>query len=753
MREKENIIKIGLFILFDALVFHEALASYHPQIKSLNRAPQNNYIPFLRSEWKKIMQVNYIPVFSLAHRILVSFPTSPTTDYILKELIETALKVMGSGVLLKQDLMGRIYHKLLLRAMGHYYATYYTSIPAAWILANLSVKTENPDLDWDYGTVSGIQALRILDPACGSGTLLSAIYTTIKDRYLIERKEDINLSEMHRVLLEESLHGWDILDYATHLTLTTLALHNHRASFSNANIYTLPIGVGRRGREEEIYLGSLDYLPSQQKFIGRGFVLISPIQKGMVEIKREAQFNMLQLESDIIIMNPPFSRSAKPNVKFGYTEEGVKKKLEKRLRDLGRAAGFTGIGQAGLGAYFILLGNNLLKKGGRLSVVVPRAILSGVSWRQIRNKLLEDYEIEYIVSNHDPGDGNEGIEPWNFSENTNLGEVLIVARKTNKPHEERMSTIMNLWNKPKNEIESLIASHQSIRARKQNDLKFFEGGVYKYLRLGAKNIGTVYNLSQTFLSYNFLFPVLFANPYLNKLVFELITNKIPLPLKALGTISQDLGRDIKQVKDTFDQTASSTPYRIVWGHTSSINTIELNPSFIGYGHPKKDSFIYKDAAKFLIAERPHLKTENLVSVFSPREVLATAFWEIKLDEDSSKILALWLNSTFGFLLYLSNSVSSMGEIFKIKKKHLENLLVLDITKLNKGQRSAFLSLYQKIKNQPFKPFPEEFSLASRNKGTRRYIDDLIIKFFGIEQNLRFFYEKLAEEPVLTLGRL
>jgi len=416
-------LRIALFVLLDALVFHEALATCKGEVHSLRFAPSTDITSFLDLEWRKIMRFDYIPIFSLAHRILLSFPTSPNTETILKQLIHEALKIVSSGVLLKHDLMGRIYHRLLLRTTGGYYSTYYTSIPAAWILANLTVKTPNPHLGWSFGRVENIKELKIIDPACGSGTLLSAVYSAVKDSYILSKEEDLNLEGLHTALLENVLYGWDILNYATHLTLTTLAFHNYKASFSQTNICTLPIGIGSMG---EIHLGSLDYLSDQQIFKGRGFTL-NAIQKRLSEV-REVQIK--PPECDIVIMNPPFSRSAGTvNIKFGYAKEEVMVLLNRELRKMGKKMGFEGIGQAGLGAYFILLGDRLLKRGGRLSIVIPRAILSGVSWIKIRNKLLENYEIEFIVSNHDPGNLEKGIEPWNFSENTDLGEVLIVAKK------------------------------------------------------------------------------------------------------------------------------------------------------------------------------------------------------------------------------------------------------------------------------------------------------------------------------------
>jgi type I restriction-modification system DNA methylase subunit len=53
-------------------------------------------------------------------------------------------------------------------------AYYYTTIPAATLLAGLALL---PDLDWTR--VDALRELRVADPTCGTGTLLMAAYRQI----------------------------------------------------------------------------------------------------------------------------------------------------------------------------------------------------------------------------------------------------------------------------------------------------------------------------------------------------------------------------------------------------------------------------------------------------------------------------------------------------------------------------------------------------------------------------------------------
>jgi hypothetical protein len=185
-----------------------------------------------------------------------------------------------------------------------------------------------------------------------------------------------------------------------------------------------------------------------------------------------------------------------------------------------------------------------------------------------------------------------------------------------------------------------------------------------------------------------------------------------------------------------------------------MNTLELNACYIKYGELKrKDDSIYKGASNLLIAENLHLTTESLTATYSKEKLLATTFWEIQLDPEESKLLAVWLNSTFGFLIFLSNSINSQGDRFIIKKAHIKNLPVIDINQFTKKQKNNFLELYEILKNQPFLPFPKEFELASQGKGVRKQIDDAFIDALKLKIDLQPYYEMLAKEPILTLKRL
>jgi hypothetical protein len=739
--EKE-LLRVAAFILFDAAVFHEVLAGTHPTVQSLRNAA----IPlqtFLDEQWAAVLDIDYAPVFTLARDVIRSFPTSPNTEDMLRRIIAAALEVAASGVLLRHDFMGRVYHRMLLRTTGEFYATYYTSIPAAWLLSNLAVGTPHPR--WSFGTLDEIRSFRLIDPACGSGTLLSAAYMAIKHRYVCARQQVPRMQDLHRALVENVIEGWDILDYATHLTLTTLALHSNQATIRDSKVWTVPAGVDADG---QVYLGSLDVLDPQRPFVGWGFTAPA-VQRGMAGDRERA----IQPErQDLVIMNPPFSRSAKPNVKFGYSTPAAKAQMTRALQSLTKRVNASGIGKAGLGAYFMLLGLGLAKDDGRIAIVVPRSMLSGVSWQKVRERYIAQCEIEYIVSNYDPGNPDEGVEPWCWSENTALGEVLIVARRVPQGAGERYCTYVNLWRKPKNEVEALLISHQVIRERGRL-VATLRHGEWSPIRLVGGDVGCMYRVAQTDLARNWLMPCVFASPELNEMVLDLLTG--PYRCQPAGHVSQRLGADIRQVKEHFAQADRRTTWPVVWGHQSDMNTVALRPGHLGSGRMKRGEASRRlhnaNAATLLVAERPHLSTECLLAMEAPEAALATAFWEVRPNDDhGGRVMLLWLNSTYGFLQYLGCATSSMGDIFKLKKDHLAHVPSADPAALDMHQVQQLLD---EIIGTEFLPFGDEFARAAAGAGPRRRIDGFLQRELGLPLLTTRHYQLLAQDPVVTKIRL
>jgi len=754
MSSKEDVHKLvstaGL-LLVDAMVFHEIIAAFHPSISTLSALMSSaNLKRELEDAWRYIIQkINYEPVLEIALNILVNTPASPILDRQLRILANLAYDIASSKVLLRHDLFGRIYHKLLLGNLVKYYATYYTSIPAARLLARLLINLPSSlDMKSLPPTYNG-EPFRVVDFACGSGTLLSAIYKEVDARHRLE-SESLKIDDLHRYLIEDGIWGFDVLHHAVHLAATVLSLHNP-IPVRGSRLFALRLG-------EEKYLGSINFLESST--LGQDMILSGEISEGqrVVSVSKK-EVKSIELPSfHICIMNPPFTRSVGGNLLFGSLPKEERKKLQKTLNGLLKEKGLAGIGQAGLGAVFVFLADKYLEEGGRMGLVLPRAVLSGVSWQKVREMLLDKYHVEYIITSY------ETNNQWNFSENTDLSEVLLIARKKRNGERSGFTFFVNFWKKPSNEFESIHLGSQL--AQLYGNAKFYDiensNVSPHHLKLHGRKIGEVY--SAVLEDSNFGVYNIFSQMELNRVTLLLRKGIVYLPdqgivggikLTSLSNIGAEIGPDVRQVHAAFkvSRMDKDSMYKALWGYDSSIiNTISQKPNaYLLPKHADQARNLWTKRGKLLIVERARLNTYTVLAVYLDEAVLSNVWWPVKIDDEIAKILAVWINSTFGFLLLSSVAEVTCGPWVKFKKEHLWNMPILDVNGLSDKEKTAILQLYdktvdsKKISELKFKALPQEFAEPL----ARKIIDEEICKILGLEIKLDTLYKMLSREPMLT----
>jgi type I restriction-modification system DNA methylase subunit len=751
-KDIHKLISTAGLLIIDALVLSEIIAARNKEVPTLSILLQSaNLKKEIENSWQYIIKkINYQPVLQIALDVLRNMSASPTLDKQLRNLVELAYDMASSRVLLRHDLFGRIYHRLLLGELVKYYATYYTSIPAARLLARLLVNLPSTLDAIDVPPKYGGEPLRVVDFACGSGTLLSAVYKELDTLHRIS-SERLRIDELHKYLIEEGLWGFDVLHHAVHLAATVLFLHNP-IPVDKSKLYALRLGDGD-GR----YLGSINFLTSPK--LSGDMVLAGQIAGGIEEVsvsKREAASIELPL-FHFCIMNPPFTRSVGGNLLFGSLPKKERAALRKRLSEILNEKGLAGIGQAGLGAVFVFLADEYLVEGGRIGLVLPRAVLSGVAWEKVREKLLSSYHIEYIITSY------EINNQWNFSENTDLSEILLVARKRRAEEEAGFTIFANLWRKPKNELESIHLGSQLKQLHQSAALYNIENSNVSQhsLKLQGAKIGEAYSARLEDLNfgvYNF-----FSQMELNRTSILLRKGIVYTPdqgivghikLTTLSDLGATIGPDVKQVHSVFRRESARSFYNAFWDYDSNlVNTIQQRPnSYLEPKDSRKARQLWTKRGQLLIVERAWLKTYPVLAIHLNNAVLSNVWWPVKLDDISlSKFLSVWINSTFGFLLFSSIAEVTRGPWIKIKKKYLQNMYVLDINKLNKHQRDALLQLYDKqvasakISELRFKALPEEFAQPD----ARKIIDEEICNILGLKLNLGTLYRMLSTEPMLT----
>ena len=759
--EAEAISRISSLVLVNAMIFQEILSNHRefdvePLEKIIN---EENILSAFSSQWREILKINYYPIFHLARELLLQIPSDPAFT-MLKLLANAAQRIVGLKAALRHDLMGRVYHKLL--ADKKYLATYYTRVPSALLLLKLALGGEAFARRWhDF---NDLMNFRIADLACGTGTLLMAAADTLTDNYVgatVKAGKPLNFTDIHRVIAEEIIHGYDVLPSATHLTASTLALRAPEIAFKGMNLWSIPMGGPL------ISLGSIDFVKGKNVYVRRD--LFGAVRQGKkLSGKGEKEFEYAHLpDLDLCVMNPPFTRSVGGNLLFGSLEDKERAKAQDRLKKLIKRYYLKANITAGLGAVFVAVGDCYVKRGGRLALVLPKALVSGVAWEPTRKLLAENYQVEFLVASHDP-------ERWNFSESTSLSEVMLVARKLevgedaiNKP-----TVVLNLWRNPDTAFEALAIYHTLKNKpappgpQGQGALEFSLDRSTGREKLGealAFPWGEMRDRSE------WILPCAFAQSDLIRAAYHLIKGELWLPgrkglapvaLKPLGEFAK-LGPDRRDIHDGFNVCKQSTAYPAFWGHDAqAVKTLEQEPNafLMPLSEAKESRTLRKTedlwplAGRIMLAERIWMKTQRMFCLRVSQIVLSNMWWPVSLkeefkNEDIEKSLTLWLNSTLGILLVLASRIETRGAWIDFKKPVLERLPVLDLGGLSAGQLGQLATAYDEVCREELRPFPEMAADPVRAR-----IDEAVALALNLP-DFSVLRVMLAREPVVCLKRI
>jgi len=761
-RRRETAAKVGALTLANAFVFQEQLAAVEKRVKPLRRVlAEKDVIGAFEQHWDFICEkINYVPIFRIAREILLVLPSGTDSEEAVKRLARLALEICAEKAALRHDLMGRIYHWLLHHAK--YLGTYYTSVPAATLLLKLALAADRWPVKWD--NVEGFRNFKIADLACGTGTLLMAASQAITDNFIRSAaragKEvtDSALRELHCALMENILHGYDVLPSAVHLTASTLALLAPEIAFRKMQLYCLPLG-----KMPTVYLGSIEFLNSnvvQTQFDLMGNAPVAGAAaavtgKGMVASQAPLP------ELDLCVMNPPFVRSVGGNLLFGSLPLD-RSAMQRTLRDLLRShkdGPVLASSAAGLGSVFTAVADRHIKSGGRLALVLPAALTTGVAWGNTRALIEQKYDLEFVISSHE-------ADHWNFSENTDLSEVLVVARKraAGGGEGENATAFVNLWLNPKTSADALAVADAILRSEPAEIGDASKPNLaVTPLFVGERRIGEALSIPTVQLRQVPWIGGAFAQTDLVRAAWYLRAgglwipgSKQITPLKIVRLIDiATLGPDRRRLWATFKRVDHPPGFPVFWGHNASeILTVKAsaNAYLIKLAKPKETQTsgyaesLMEQAGNVMIAERLRLNTQRATAVMLEKAALSNVWWPASIkspDLRHGKVLTLWLNSSLGLLLMAAHRVPTEGSWVSFKKPTLEEMPVLDILALSEKDLARLDETYAQVGSTELKPFA---NIASDD--TRAMIDSAFAQVLGVP-SLRPFAETLSREPIIT----
>jgi len=410
-KKKEEIFKfLASYIFLSQVLFLRLYSTEHPTILegfSLSDITKES----VKTVFSRILDINYRPIFEL-----------DVIDVIPLNFVQDTIKLIWGLQIekIRYELPGRLFHELMPDKIRKLLAAFYTRPIAADLLANLTI--DNPDVT-------------VFDPACGSGTILTAAYKRKLNLWIVSgRKEN-----PHRIFCEEHLYGADIMPFAVHLTGANLAAMDPKITLNKVQVILgdslklSPDGIFKPGYKSLLEFIGFDEEPEKTN-TAKAFTVSGK------------SYEIVLKRVDVVMMNPPFTK----------VERGIKKYIE-----MDRFSDIVG-GEVGLWGHFIALADLFLKEGGIFGGVIPINILRGRESEKVRKLVFKKWLPLYII---------KATRNYGFSEWTEYRDVLIIAKKTkDKPQDHKVKfclikkDLTELTEEDVKKIAELIKTSETVRS-------------------------------------------------------------------------------------------------------------------------------------------------------------------------------------------------------------------------------------------------------------------------------------------------
>ena len=661
-----------------------------------------------REAWQGILAVDYRPVFETGRVALGTLPADLNTGQAVSQLAEVVARVSERVVGLRHDLLGRIFHRVLDTA--RYDGSFYTSTAAAVLLALLALREQ----DADWSNADAIGGLRICDPACGTGTLLMAAAERIRDlRNAAGRSDPEDDAALGLLLVEDVLWGYDVNLTATHMAASTLGMLSPTTRFTHMNIHRALLGVF----DGEPYLGSLDFLSGQ--------IRQAPWPSVTRQVDSDDGAAGLPQPMDLVIMNPPFTRDSLRHDQFSKADESALKRSEKEV------FADRPTYMAGNSGAFLVLGEHLNRADtGALAAVLPLMGMTDKSGREMRRFLASRYHIDTIIASHDP-------QRIFFSENTSIGEVLLVCRRWDGSGSKPPTRVVNLARNPETPLEALDAVTRIERLTKAGD-RMSHDLTIQWADAGRIAVGDWYAV-------NFLSPFL-VDAY--RTLTEANPGTVPaVPLRHLA----EIGPEGRRVRDSYHHSAlpSESGRRALWFHKTDITQSMLAETDV-YIEPKvskrhlADRY-WEQRGELLLPHRLRLNLARVAAVMLPEPSLGSRWTPCRPhDPNIAKALCLYLNSTPGILTLLGGRDNKVPSYPSFSLDTLRSLSVPDFAALEPESRDYLTSWFDWLRDAELLPLP-----LMHEDPVRRQIDDAVTDALGLDPEwIATVRRELAREPAV-----
>ena len=420
---------VAALLLMNAAMLHQRIAvgNWLP-ISNLSEIKNDaNVAKQVCREWERIMRHDFRAVLEPALEAVYAAESTGKLaglEKALRHVAAAAQEIAATYADMGTDHAGPIFNEFMGNQASD--GAYFTRPVAASIAARLTLDACG-DVDWRDPQVW--RDHKTVDLACGSGTLLTAVLADMKRRAQKQGSEELELAQLQKLAVEETIKGLDINPMSLQLAASQLTAGNREIQYRKMGLHLMPYGPTPDDLTK-VSAGTLELL-GQKAIVPRDTELglaDENIGSHIVwsqhdDAKLEDAVDAVK-DARIIIMNPPFTNRAKMGEKFpGNTQQALRSRVDDLERILVRSDekmdDFSD--KNSIRPLFVALADRCLREPeGILAMINPTIALCAPSGMDERRILAERYHIHTVLTGRWPRE-------FSLSQNSEIDESIIIA--------------------------------------------------------------------------------------------------------------------------------------------------------------------------------------------------------------------------------------------------------------------------------------------------------------------------------------
>ncbi len=753
--------RMAMLIIGNAFIFQSSLAG-KPDLETVpslsGLRSQNGLLDsdLVFDAWYTIQTVNYHSIYDVAVALVNAIALDDQlVGKVLWTLRNTARSLEQMGLAREHELAGIVFQKLITDR--RFIKAHYTRPESSALLSALML----PELK------GNAKRIKVADFACGTGTLLNSVYQRILG---FHEQAGGKGQDIHRDMLENNIVGCDILPNAVHLTTSIIASTYPDIKMTDTRIHTMAYGTQQP--DGQYAIGALNLLRNPEETLPIPMT-ISRRVSASEDTETHAQKEFRHEEFDLVIQNPPYTKgntdgnSKIPKTTFGDKDPTVERAMKKSLKAQKCS---VADGNAGIASHFVELADKMLKRNGRIGIVLPINAIAGTSWRKVRNLWAKQYHDVIVVTI-----AGAKIENSTFSADTGIAECLVIATKGKSDNTGR-GTFVCLHRRPAGVLEALEIANQIHRLK---DIRQLESGITggNPIKVDIEPVGYAMNapcpdVDEGWIVCRVKDMGLVQSAYQlanGSLRLPRQTEAIPIPIRRLSDIAKtslgplaiygDGGEGVFDVETRCPETAD---YPCLWHVNSKIQTAMLvEPDAHALPRPDCENKIPRIMARnsrIHYSQSIRFNAGSVLVMFTEQKTIGVnTLPNVRFTSDKYEYAwALWGNSTLGLLCHWMQAGKQQQGRGILGKMTLRSLPTLDVTQLSPSQLEAAQQIFHGLKHQQMLPFNEMVVDPVRQELDRLLLSEVL--GFGegthaeVHEGLALLRKKLCAEPSVHGGK-